>query len=278
VPLAVEVIVSLAGRRPFGCRTRERHKTAGWLQQLYVLAHKYVRIEEDKHHADGVCYTPTLRDQAQQAREGLIAQIRELPGKEAYSALMQLATEHPEERLRGWCSSLARRRAEQDANGAPWEVAQVLEFQDAHERTPATHRELSELACSRLLDIRMDLEDGNSSEAELLMLAAHEREARKYVGGRCRLLARGRYTIPQEEELADAARPDLRFLGAGFSGAVPVELKLADNWSLPDLIDALEGQLCGRYLRDQRSTNGVLLLINRKPRKKIGVARVPDRT
>ena len=55
--------------------------------------------------------------------------------------------------------------------------------------------------------------------------------------------------MPQEEELADAKRPDLRFLGIAFDAPVPVELKLADNWSGPKLFERLEAQLCGDYPR-----------------------------
>src|SRR5690606_21922444 len=73
----------------------------------------------------------------------------------------------------------------------------------------------------------------------------------------------GRYSIPQEEEFADAKRPDLRFHGTGFDGPVPVELKLADNWSGPDLFERLETQLCGDYLRDDRSNRGQFVLVYR---------------
>ena len=67
--------------------------------------------------------------------------------------------------------------------------------------------------------------------------------------------------IPQEEELADAKRPDLRFLGAGFDAPVPAELKLADKWTGPHLFERLEVQLAGDYLRDVRSSRGIFLLI-----------------
>jgi hypothetical protein len=49
----------------------------------------------------------------------------------------------------------------------------------------------------------------------------------------------------------------------GFDGPVPAELKLADNWSGPDLFERLENQLCGDYLRDNRSGRGIFVLVYR---------------
>jgi hypothetical protein len=37
-------------------------------------------------------------------------------------------------------------------------------------------------------------------------------------------------------------------------------LKIADKWSGPDLFERLNNQLCGQYLRDPRSNNGIYLL------------------
>ena len=48
-----------------------------------------------------------------------------------------------------------------------------------------------------------------------------------------------------------------------FDGPVPVELKLADKWTGPALFERLENQLCGDYLRDNRSTRGLFVLVYR---------------
>lgn len=88
-------------------------------------------------------------------------------------------------------------------------------------------------------------------------------EVRKYIGNWCREQARGRYTIPQEEQLADDKRPDFRWHGNGFDGPVPMELKLADNWPGPSLFERLRVQLNEDYLRDNRSSRGLFVLVNR---------------
>jgi hypothetical protein len=40
-------------------------------------------------------------------------------------------------------------------------------------------------------------------------------------------------------------------------------LKLADNWTGPALFERLESQLCADYLRDNRSTRGLFVLVYR---------------
>jgi hypothetical protein len=87
---------------------------------------------------------------------------------------------------------------------------------------------------------------------------------RNYLGNDLREKAHSRYSIPQEEELADRKKPDLRFHGMGFDAPVPVELKLADKWSGPELFERLENQLAGDYLRDNRSSRGFFVLVRRE--------------
>jgi hypothetical protein len=154
----------------------------------------------------------------------------------------------------------AKAKATADADISPWSPSQVRDFHDALERTPGNHRDLWYLAVSRLMDLRADLEEGDSSVASILQ-SVEETEIRKFTGNWCRDRSGTRYSIPQEEELADSKRPDLRFHGIGFDGPVPAELKLADKWTGPHLFERLETQLCGDYLRDKRSSRGIFLLV-----------------
>jgi hypothetical protein len=158
---------------------------------------------------------------------------------------------------------MTRERAEQDADFAPWSPIQVREFHERLDRTPTNHRDLADLAVLRLLDLKDDLEDGDSSVASILKTVEEETKMRNYLGHELREKAFHRYVIPQEEELADAKRPDLRFHGIGFDAPVPAELKLADNWTGPKLFERLENQLAGDYLRDIRSARGIFALVYR---------------
>ena len=239
-----------------GGAARQAFKTPEHLKSLYLLVHEHVRRQEDIDRAG-------LRDFAQEARTSLFNLLDEIPGKETFLALMEIAEMHPEEASRPWMVLRAKARAEQDGDIEPWSPSQVREFHEKLERTPRNHRELTELAVLRLRDLKDDLEHGDSSIAGILQTVTQETNMRKYIGRELREKSFGRYSIPQEEEFADAKKPDLRFHGAEFDGPVPVELKLADNWTGPVLFERLENQLCADYLRDNRSNRGIFVLVYR---------------
>ncbi len=257
----------LGGRRSGSSQVREAYRTPTHLKSLYLLMHRHIKRNEDIERANSGVYSPGLRDDAQDARDRLFGLLKEIPGKDAFLAIQEIASVHPDERSRPWFTVHARAKAESDADNPPWPPAQVREFYDEQERTPAFHRDLFDLAAMRMRDLKNDLENGDSSIASILKGIDDEIEIRKYIGGWCRDCAKGRYSIPQEEELADAKRPDFRWHGVGFDAPVPMELKLADNWTGPALFERLRVQLCGDYLRDIRSGRGLFVLVYRGEKK-----------
>jgi hypothetical protein len=257
----------LGGRFGHGVSVRHAFKAPEHLKSLYLLMHDYIRSDEDIHRAGKGAYSPGLRDNAQDARESLLNLLIQIPGKESFSALMAIAKDHPEEGHRPWILLRTKAKAEQDGDMVPWMPQQVREFHEKLDRTPGNHKELAELAVLRLLDLKDDFEHGDQSISNILLNVRKETDMRTFIGRELREKSLGRYSIPPEEELADAKRPDLRFHGVGFDGPVPVELKLADNWSGPDLFERLENQLCGDYLRDSRSSRGIFLIVYRGEKK-----------
>lgn len=243
-------------------RCRQNYKTVEHAKALYLLMHSYIRIAEDIDRAGTGVYSPGLRDDAQNARDGLLAFIRETPGKEAFLALQEIAQAHPAEGLRPWSAFYAQQKATADSQTPPWRPAKVVEFHESLESTPSTHRELWSLAIDRLLDLKHDLEDSDSSYAEILLQTNQETSIRKFIGKWLRDHSTGRYVVPQEEQLADDKRPDYRFQNSQYYAPVPVELKLSQNWSGPAHFERLENQLCGDYLRDISSSCGIFLLVN----------------
>lgn len=263
---AMLCLIALVGSRT-ASRCRQNYRTVEHVKALYLLINTYVRIAEDIDRAGKGVYSPGLRDDAQHARDGLLAFIRETPGKEAFLALLEIAKTHPTEGLRPWSAFYAQQKATADSQTAPWQPEKVMEFHEDLESTPSTHRELWNLAVDRINDLKRDLEDGDSSIAEILLLAEQETAIRKFIGNWLRERAAGRYVIPQEEQLADDKRPDFRVHGVNCDAPVPVELKLADKWTGPKLFERLENQLGGDYLRDIRSSCGIFLLVNHGGKK-----------
>jgi len=259
--LALAFIVALVGGRSQEGRARQAFRTVEHMKSLYLLMARYIRQQDDIDRTGKGVYSPGLRDDAQDARNALMAFIQETPGKEAFLALLEMGRAHPDEHSRPWMSFHAKTKAAADADVDAWTLSQVQEFAKSLVATPANHRELWYHAVDKLDALKHDLENGDSSIASILQAVDRETDFRKFLGGWCRDRAAGRYVIPQEEELADAKRPDLRFLGVGFDAPVPAELKLADNWTGPHLFERLEIQLCGDYLRDVRSSRGIFVIV-----------------
>lgn len=57
---------------------------------------------------------------AQDSRNQLFALLKEIPGKEAYLALMELGQIHPEPSSRPWMQHHSNTKAELDANITSW--------------------------------------------------------------------------------------------------------------------------------------------------------------
>lgn len=239
------------------------------LKALYDLMHHHIRVKDDIDRADGGVYSPELRDYAQEARDALFYLLEQIPGEEAYRTILEIADQTSPGHTRSWILQRARAKAEQEGNLDPWEPESVREFHESLLRTPRNLKELGELAVLKIWDLKDNLENSDYSIAGLLIPeSVQETEVRNAIGEKLRDWAQGRYQIEQEGELADRTRPDLRFIGNGFDGRVPVELKLAERWRGPELTERLENQLCGDYLRDERSGYGIFLLVNRITDKK----------
>lgn len=107
------------------------YRNAPDLKALYVLMHRFIRVADDIERAGKGVYSPTLRDNAQDARNRLLNMLVEVPGAEAYAAIKALEAEHPEPSYRRWMAVRARKRAAMDADEPAWTVEQVRDFAQA---------------------------------------------------------------------------------------------------------------------------------------------------
>ena len=82
--------------------------------------HREIRVKDDIERAGKGVYSPTLRDNAQDARNQLFSLLSEIPGRETYDAIAALAEDHPAEGSRKWMLLRARERAIKDADEPAW--------------------------------------------------------------------------------------------------------------------------------------------------------------
>ena len=104
------------------------YRNAPDLKMLYILMHRHIRAADDIERAGKGVYSPTLRDNAQDARNTLFNMLATVPGAEAHAALKALEEEHPEPGHRHWMARRARERATADADEPLWTVEQVRAF------------------------------------------------------------------------------------------------------------------------------------------------------
>ncbi|PIZ31212.1 MAG: hypothetical protein COY40_02665 [Alphaproteobacteria bacterium CG_4_10_14_0_8_um_filter_53_9] len=236
-------------------------RRADMLIRLIKLCHVHVNPADDLEH-EGV-YSPGLRDSAQQARGRLLNILCEIPGVATYKGLLELSDFHAEEYPKDRMRVLSENRAEADTEHAEWAPNDVDVFASEAEKAPQTQEDLFNLALARLDDLKLDLEEGDESEASLLRRVIEEEELRKIIANRLRFAAAGKYTTGSEEELADTTRTDIRLHHPAVEARIPIELKIADrrHWTSVNLREMLEEQLKEQYLREARY--GVFLLVRR---------------
>lgn len=257
-------VVALVGTRRSSQMGKgiEDYRTAEHLKRLYILMHRFIRVADDIERAGKGVYSPGLRDGAQDARNELFSMLSDIPGKATYLALRNLVQEHPNPAARSWMGTLAQRRAEADGDLEPWLVEQVVEFDRDQAQTPKTNRQLFDLTVARLTDMRDWLESGDDSPYRTWQRVGDEVEMRNLIVGQLNGRAAGRYTCAQENELANAQRPDIWIQSPAVPDPVPIELKVLDKgWSGPDLCERLRNQLVGDYLRNGVGRSGVFLLV-----------------
>ncbi|WP_298961711.1 hypothetical protein [uncultured Methylobacterium sp.] len=126
--LALLFINALLGDRHSAGNRRNNYVKIEYINRLYLLMLKYIKMSDDIKRAGTGSYSPTLRDNAQSARDRLFQMITNIPGEDSYAALSMLAVEHPEPHLRPWIALQARKRAIADADEPSWTIGQMRAF------------------------------------------------------------------------------------------------------------------------------------------------------
>jgi hypothetical protein len=248
-----------------GATFDEAHKDylrAEALEPLLTIVLAHVRRSDDRQHEGQ--YTPDERDEAEHVRGKLLESFTGIPGRKTVDTLLALRA-RPEwadlnERLLIW----AERRAAQDGDLAPWQAADIVNFEERYERPVQSSQDLYEVACSRLASLKHELEHDDFSGRDLLRQDERDRGLEEPVqlwfAREFRNAARGQYTVHREEEVIGGDKPDIRLASEKADAPTSIEIKVADAWDFDQLVEALEDQLVGRYMRAERSRHGILLM------------------
>ncbi|MFH0990334.1 MAG: hypothetical protein V1799_10015 [bacterium] len=232
------------------------------LLRIFIpLVYRHIRPSEDTNRVGTGTYSPTARDHAQEFRGGLIKLLSQSECAEADNVLFELLQEPSLSHLHDYILHILDDRTEKQAELPIWDPKDIRTFEKEYEKDPKTDHDLFKITCRRLQDIKHAVELSDDSIRTEMHKEDEERVLRIWLARKLKDRARNRYTVPQEEEIDRRERPDLRLENPKTqSQSVSIEIKWAENWTLEKLLERLENQLVGQYMRDNNSRYGIYLL------------------
>ncbi len=225
--------------------------------RLLRLAYQHVRPSDDLHREGS--FTPTPRDDAQQARNTLLSAVLALTGPEAWVAKMELVADPLFAHFRDRLALLAKQKAAEEMDKSEMTEDEISLLDNIGETSPKTRDEMFALMQDRLDDID-DLLLQDVSPREAWANITIEKLMRREIARRLKDTANRLYTIDQEGATADEKETDIRMRSTAGQEAT-IELKVGDqSWSGADLRRTLRDQLLNKYMAADRCKTGCLMV------------------
>ena len=234
------------------------------LERLVGIAYRTIKIEDDRRHPMGKAYSLNDRDRAEGARSTLYNRLTQAPGQATVEALRRVGPIIGIEPER--TEELVAMRAGQDSESGKWAAAQALEMECDFDVAPQNPADLQKIAERRISDIDHDAHNADFAQGTTLKALGTEAEVQIWVGNELRNRRHRGYSTERESEVVGNNRPDIRLRSGDIS--LPIEIKVAESWTLPELEAALTAQLEGRYLLHQDARHGVLLIVHQHARSR----------
>lgn len=240
------------------------------LRRLIPLVIKHVRLDADRDHSNGEAYSPTGRDDAERFRYLLWEVLRDAESLEADNVLRGFMDDPAMVQNQDWIRELLDRRRSRRADDVPWNATDVRSFAEKHLIAPRSDYTLYRLICRHLKDIQANFERPETPGARKRLREVDlEDSLRNLLHEELQQRAGDWYSVTAESEIDLAQRPDLTVSRPGLN-SLPIEVKLANlkHWPLHKLLERLENQLVGQYLRAEGIRYGVYILGNTDPNRR----------
>lgn len=230
------------------------------LNRFIPLLHRHVRVTEDIHRAGGGVYSPGERDHAQDFRSTLLQKLAGSKEPEADEVLRRLCDAPILSSSRDWLLHLLDERKYLLADEVPWEPKDVRVFAKQYCSEPRSDYQLFRLVERLLKDIKNHVERSeNAASRGVVRDGDTEDKFRGYLYDKLSERSREWFKVVQEKEVDLKQRPDLSVERSGLN-SLPVEIKLAERCTISVLLERLENQLVGQYLRPTMIRHGVYVL------------------
>lgn len=264
--VAEHVLPAIFGDRWFSGRVHPKMLPFDVLERLVRIAFRTIRREDDVVHVGA--YTPGARDRAEGVRGTLFNQLVETPGRDTLEALRRMAADPDRPISKARLAELIHERASKDAEHAPWAPGEALELETEFDVAPRTPRDLQLVAVGRLEDLAHDLHHHRFAQGQTFKTLLNEREVQKWLAWEMERRGGRAFTLEREPHVVDEKEPDIRLQSRVTDASLPIEVKVADSWSIKDLEEAITTQLAVRYLRERDTRHGVLVLVHQNARPK----------
>ncbi|MBJ9658468.1 hypothetical protein I5588_28515 [Burkholderia multivorans] len=239
------------------------------LSSLLPLVCRHVRREDDIDRANGGAYSPVARDHAQDLRDRLWEVLRTSDSAECDSVLRDFLENKTLPDYADWILSIQDERNGKQADPTAWLPEDVQSFGKHYQHKPRSNYQLYELAVRLVADIQAHIERSENA-TDRLQVRAGDKEVH-FQGFLKRQLderSLSWFSVTQESTIDLNQRPDLRIEIAELN-AVPAEVKMANlGWTVEELLERLEVQLVGQYLRAEGVNFGIYVVGNTEPTRK----------
>lgn len=269
-----ELVVNLCARMSMrgegsASLAQPSYRTPSCLLVLLPLVVSHVRRSQDIDRGGRGVFTPGVHDDAQHFRSGLWESLAGSKGPgvdEVFRSLLRMPALADD---RDWILHLMERRRALRADDEPWAATAIRTFAEQHLVAPRSDYTLFRLVCRKLSDFRDEIEFSENAGNRLQLRSGDlEHDFRSLLFRTLDESGRGWFSVTQESEVDLAQRPDLTVRSPGLN-SLPIEIKLANlrHWTLPKLIERLENQLVGQYLRPASVHYGIYVLGNADPQR-----------
>jgi hypothetical protein len=238
------------------------------LLRLIPLIYRYVRVTDDIERVGQGVYSPSARDHAQDFRSRLLGILGDSKEPEAGMVLQALLEVQILSGSRDWILHLLDGRKYLLADDAPWEPSDIRVFAKQYRSEPRSDYQLFRLSVRLLRDIKNHVECSENAANRLWVRNGDKEEI--FRGGLLEKLSEQSldwFNVVQEKEVDLKQRPDLSVERAGLN-SLPIEVKLANSWTVKKLLIGLENQLVGQYLRPTNIRHGIYVLGNTQPKRR----------
>ena len=239
------------------------------LLRFIPLVNQHVRSMEDIERANQGVYSPDRRDFAQEFRSRLWEGLKNRLGPEADEVLRTLLADPAMADKRDWILHLLDGRKSLRVDDVAWKAGDIRVFAEHYCSEPRSDYQLFRLVSRLLRNIKSHVERSENAANRLQVRSGDlEKDLQGFLTEALARRSLGWFAVTQESTVDLEQRPDLRVERPGLN-PVPIEIKLADlrHWTMPKLLERLENQLIGQYLRPANVRHGIYVLGNTDPKR-----------